>query len=156
MALAQAKCANCGTDATTRCSGCMDAPEYQLGDSPGVVYCDRDCQRKHWVNHKGHCNAMRKRKKLLRAAMILRSAILAYREMIYDIDLTKIDFHDGILYLHRNLRPPTTPARRGLFPSHLSSNIEHKQAALVINQCTAAMALLGRLARKLLLGEWIP
>lgn len=134
----------------------MNAPEYEPGDSLAVVYCGHDCQRENWPNHKAHCNAMRKRTKLLRAAMILKSALLAYREVVYDVDLTKIDFHDGILRLHQNQRSVTAPAKRGPFPSHLTTNIEHKEAALAVNQCTTAMALLGRLTRKLLAGEGFP
>ncbi|RYP59344.1 hypothetical protein DL771_010909 [Monosporascus sp. 5C6A] len=93
---------------------------------------------------------MQQRKKLLRAAMILKAALLTYREAVYDIDLTKIEFQDGVLYLYQNQRSVTARSRRGPFPSHLTTNIEHKEAALANNQCTTAMALLGRLTRKLL------
>jgi len=147
-----AQCANCGTDATMRCVGCMDAPEYQPGDSIGSVYCNRDCQKGHWSNHKAHCRALGQRKKLLRTANILKAALLTYREVVYDVDLTKIEFQDGVLCLHQNQRPITTRSKRGLFPVHLTTNIDHKEAALANNQCTTAMALLGRLTRKLLEG----
>jgi hypothetical protein len=45
---------------------------------------------------------MRQRRKLLRAANILKAALLTYREAVYDIDLTKADFQDGILHLYQN------------------------------------------------------
>jgi MYND finger len=151
-----AQCANCGTDAAMRCAGCIDAPEYQPGDPVGGVYCSRDCQRGHWSNHKAHCRTLGQRKKLLRTANILRAALLTYREVVYDIDLTKIEIQDGILYLYQNQRPITARSKRGLFPGHLTTNIEHKEAALANNQCTTAMALLGRLTRKLLNGETFP
>jgi len=150
------KCANCGADATMRCAGCIDAPEYQPGDSIGSVYCGRDCQKGHWSNHKAHCRALGQRKKLLRTANILKAALLTYREVVYDIDLTKIEFQDGVLCLYQNKRPITAQSKRGLFPGHLTTNIEHREAALANNQCTTAMALLGRLTRKLLEGETFP
>lgn len=128
----------------------MDAPEYQPGD---CVYCDPDCQKGHWSNHKAHCRALRQRKKLLRTANILKAALLTYREVVYDVDLTKIQFQDGVLCLHQNQRPITTRSKRGLFPVHLTTNIDHKEAALANNQCTTAMALLGRLTQKLLEDE---
>lgn len=139
-----------------KCAGCMDAPEYQPGDSIGSVYCNRDCQKGHWSNHKALCRALNKRKKLFRTANILKAALLTYREVIYDVDLTKVQFKDGILYLHQNQRPITARAKRGLSPDHLTTNIDHKEAALANNQCTTAMALLGRLTQKLLEGETDP
>jgi hypothetical protein len=106
-------CTNCGTDATRRCTGCMDTPEYQPGDSASVVYCGRDCQREHWSSHKAHCNAMRQRRKLLRAANILKAALLTHREAVYNIDLTKADFQDGILRLYQNPRSIVVLQRGG-------------------------------------------
>ena len=102
-----AQCANCGTNATMRCAGCIDAPEYQPSDSVGSVYCSRDCQKGHWSNHKAHCHALGQRKKLLRTANILKAAPLTYREVVYNIDLTKIEFQDRVLCLHQNQRPIT-------------------------------------------------
>jgi hypothetical protein len=134
----------------------MDAPEYQPGDSVGIVYCNRDCQQGHWSDHKAHCRALGQRKKLLRAAKILKAALLTYREVVYDVDLTKIESRDGVLYLHQNLRLDAAQSKRGPFPDHLTTNIEHKGAALANNQCTTAMALLGRLTWKLLKGETDP
>ncbi|KAH8726094.1 hypothetical protein GQ44DRAFT_614593 [Phaeosphaeriaceae sp. PMI808] len=144
------QCASCGTDATMRCAGCMDAPEYKPGDSIGSVYCSRDCQKGHWSDHKAHCRALGQRKKLFRTANILKAALLTYREVVYDVDLTRIEFQDGVLCLYQNQRSVTAQSKRGLFPAHLTTNIAHKEAALANNQCTTAMALLGRLTRKLL------
>jgi hypothetical protein len=75
---------------------------------------------------------------------------------VYDVDLTKIGFQGGVLCLNQSQRPITARSKRGLFPDHLTTNIEHKEAALANNQCTMAMALLGRLTRKLLKGETSP
>ena len=151
-----AQCESCGTDATMRCTGCMDAPEYQPGDSVSSVYCSRDCQKGHRSNHKARCRALGQRKKLLRTANILKAALLTYREVAYDIDLTNIELQNGVLCLCQNLRLITARSKRGLFPGHLTTNIEHKEAALANTQCTTTMALLGRLTRKLLEGEMFP
>jgi hypothetical protein len=66
--------------------------------------------------------------------------------MVYDLDLTKIESKDGVLWLHQI--PKTRPVRV-VFPEHLAIHPEQKEAALLVNQCTTAMALLGRLTRKL-------
>jgi hypothetical protein len=139
-----------------QCVGCMDAPEYRLGDSVGSVYCNRDCQKRNRSNHKANCRALEHRKKLLRTANLLKAALLTYREVVYDIDLIKIELQGDVLCLHQNLRSISARAKRGPFPGHLTTNIQHREAALANNQCTMAMALLGRLTRKLLKGETPP
>jgi hypothetical protein len=79
--------------------------------------------------------------------------MLAYRETVYDVDLTKIEYRDGVLYLHQNQRSVSSQSKRGPFPYHITDNLEHKEAALVKSQSTAAIALLGPLTRKLLRGK---
>lgn len=118
-----------------------------------VVYCDRDCQKKHWNDHKSRCRVMKQRKILLRTANILREALLTYREILYEIELTKIEAKDGKLYLYQNQRAVTSRVKWGPFPNHLTSNAQHREAALTVNQCTMATAILSRLTRKLLAGE---
>lgn len=154
--MAQQQCANCGKDATMKYVGCIDSPEYQSGDSVDTVYCNRDCQKGHWPDHKTHCRALGQRKNLLRTASILKVALLTYREVVYDVDLTKVELKDGTLDLHQNQRHLTARAKRGPFPDHLTTNIEHREAALTNNQCTTAIALLGHLTRKLLAGKRVP
>ena len=134
-----------------KCSGCIDAPEYQPGDAASTVYCNSNCQKAHWLGHKAHCRALKQRKKLLRTGTILKAALLTYRELFYGVDLTKMELRIGFLY--QNLRSTTTRAKRGHFPADLTTNGDYKEAALANNQCTTAMALLRRLTRKLLEGE---
>ncbi len=69
---------------------------------------------------------------------------------MFDPELAKIEFKDGILSLYQN---PAPKSAYTLFPSHLIANAEHREAALANNQCTTAMALLGPLTRKLLAGK---
>lgn len=150
---ALAKCAKCETKAKTMCLGCSHAPEYQSGDSRVVFYCSHKCQIMDWPKHKAYCKNMQRRKLLFRAALILKAAMLAYRETVYDVDLTKIEYRDGVLYLHQNQRPVSSLSKRGPFPNHITDNIDHKEAALLKSQSTAAMSLLGPLTRKLLGGK---
>jgi len=94
---------------------------------------------------------MQRRKILLRTAKLLKAALLAYKEVVYDIHVTKIE-HDedsGTLVLIH------TPNRieRHLFPSHLIRIENHKEAALLVNQCTMSISLLGPMTRGLLAGR---
>jgi hypothetical protein len=104
MEINPAECANCGMQATMRYAGCIGAPDYHPGDAIAIFYCGRDCQTKDWSDHKSHCRIMKRRQKLLRAANILQRALLTYRDILYDIDLTKIEEKDGMLYLYQNQR----------------------------------------------------
>ncbi|KAJ7769529.1 hypothetical protein B0H16DRAFT_1779247, partial [Mycena metata] len=144
---APTQCAGCGLSASSQCAGCMDAPEYERGNAIPTFYCGAKCQTSHWAIHKARCTNLKKRRRLLRVAAILRVALLTYREALFDIPLTKIELRDGVLFLHRQLFANASPRR---FPQHLTTNMAHKEAALTHNQCTLALALLGPLARKLL------
>ena len=106
------QCAECGKYATMRCVVFMNAPEYQLGQSAGSVYCDRECQKGHWSDHRARCRTLGQRKKLLRKGNILTAAMLTYPKVIDDVDLTRIQLQEGVLCLHRNLRPITTRSKR--------------------------------------------
>ncbi|RDL36170.1 uncharacterized protein BP5553_06782 [Venustampulla echinocandica] len=50
-----AKCANCGALASLRCTGCVDAPEYESGESIGIIYCNRGCQHKEAALANSQC-----------------------------------------------------------------------------------------------------
>ncbi|KAF5595445.1 beclin 1 [Fusarium subglutinans] len=81
---------------------------------------------------------------------LLKAAILAYKEVVYDIHVTRIK-HDEV---NGTLVLTHTPNRieRHPFPNHLTSIKDHKQAALLVNQCTMSISLLGPMARGLLAG----
>ncbi|RAK81395.1 zinc finger MYND domain-containing protein [Aspergillus fijiensis CBS 313.89] len=142
-------CAACGLNATLHCAGCLNPPAYLPGHTISAAYCTRACQKRHWPVHKRVCRVMAQRTKLHRAARVLKTALLTYRTTLYDIALTKIDLRDGTLYLHQEARDPGT---RVHFPEHLTTKPEEREAALCVNQCTAAMALLSGLIRGLLAG----
>ncbi|KAJ7498240.1 hypothetical protein B0H11DRAFT_1999147 [Mycena galericulata] len=149
MAPTDSECANCGIPASLRCTGCIDAPEYYEGDVIDITYCSRECQRSHWRIHKARCTHLRQRRRLLRAARILKAVLLTYRETFFDIPLSKIELRNSVLYLHRHPSQDVSPRP---FPKNLTANVAHKEAALTHNQCTLALALLGPLTRKLLAG----
>ena len=57
-------CAVCGSDASTRCSGCFS-----------VAYCKTDCQKSHWAEHKPNCQkpfALKESKKVGRYMVATR------------------------------------------------------------------------------------
>lgn len=147
-------CAHCRKPATMKCGGCIGAPQFRTDELFKAVYCDGMCQKAHWPDHKTHCKAMKQRKILFRGARLLKVAILTYREVLYDIDITRVEFSEGYLQIHQKLRSLRTRSRRGPFPSEMATKLENKEAVLAFNQCTTAMALLGRLTRKLFVSKF--
>lgn len=145
-------CTNCGADASFRCTGCLDAPEYRDGDDVGVFYCSHECQKSNWPSHKKSCNNMRRRKSLLRAVKLLKTTLLSYREVNYEYDLVKIEPRARDLILKHD------PTRMHLnkpahFPNHLTSNVEHKEAALLKHTAVTSLSVLGPMTRTLLKGK---
>ena len=119
-----------------------------------TVYYDGMCQKAHWPDHKTHCKAMKQRKILFRGARLLKVAILTYREVLYDINITRVEFSEGYLQIHQKMRSIRARGRRGPFPSEMANKLENKEAVLAFNQCTTAMALLGRLTRKFFVSKF--
>ncbi|KAJ6492278.1 hypothetical protein C8R45DRAFT_990821 [Mycena sanguinolenta] len=142
-----AQCAKCRMPASLQCTRCRDAPEYKLGDAINVVYCRPECQRNDWQAHKLRCATLGRRKKLFRAATMLKATLLTYRAAFYDIPLAKVEVYNNVLYLYRY---PSHRRFHKPFPEDVTGNVAHREAALTHNQCTLARALLGPLARTLL------
>lgn len=145
-------CTNCGLDAPLRCGGCKDAPSYHDGEELNVTYCSRECQKADWLRHKKACNNMRRRKSLLRTATLLKTTMMCYREALYDWDLIKIEPRDKALILKHDQKRPSwdNPVS---FPDHLTSNAEHKEAALLKRMALHCVSILGPMARTLLRGN---
>ena len=145
-------CANCGTEATIQCEPCMDAPEYEPGDSTSTFYCTPACQTADLRNHKTYCRIRAQRKRLLRAAIIIKAALLVYSEPSYERTIAELDRLDKVLALPYNcggsyyprldpdaFLPDPTPAQR--------------EAVLMYSLCGGlATRLVGRLTHKLLAG----
>jgi hypothetical protein len=147
-------CAHCRKPATMKCGGCIGAPQFRMDELFEAVYCDGMCQKAHWPDHKTHCKAMKQRKVLFRGARLLKVVILTYREVLYDIYITRVEFSEGYLQIHQKLRSIRTRSRRGPFPSEMATGLENKEVILALNQCTTAMALLVRLTRKLFVSKF--
>ncbi|KAI1329467.1 hypothetical protein F5Y16DRAFT_417855 [Xylariaceae sp. FL0255] len=150
-------CANCSKPLSTwQCDACSPSesksiPEYTPGDVGITYYCSLDCLEIDRLQHEPHCELRRKRQRLYRAAEVFQFVLLAYRECIFDMDITRIDYRDGELRLHR-LRPSASPRLPfGPFPPLMDSVIL-RMATLASGQCGTMLALLGRLSEFLLSG----
>jgi MYND finger protein len=149
-------CAQCGKDTTIRCSGCISGPDYVAGDALDVFPCSKSCQTQHRPTHKTYCIRIKKRKELVRAGRLLKSAFITYKEIFYEHEIIRTSLENGVLTLHVPPRAVGDSSLRGSwgpFPDDVPSNITEKEAALCFSQCTAAVAILGPMSRKLLSGK---
>ncbi|KAM0353463.1 hypothetical protein ACHAPU_001473 [Fusarium lateritium] len=142
-----ASCTNCGKDASAKCAGCLDAPEYTPGDSPDIFYCSRECQVEGWPSHKKDCNNLKQRKSLIRAVNLLKATFLAFREVMFDFHVTKIEPCSRALVVTHD---PKRHGQAARFPGHLTSNSEHKEAVLLKLPPSDSLSLLGPMTRTLL------
>ncbi|KAK1145502.1 hypothetical protein N8T08_004060 [Aspergillus melleus] len=138
--------------ASSRCSHRQEAPEPATGDMSSIFYCTKTCQTEHWPAHRAECKVRGYRKKLCRTAVILKAAFLVYRPLKFDVELSNIELRSSTLFLYDNQKNLSVPAKRSPFPEHLTTNAEHREAALCSLQCSAAFSLVCRLAYKLLVG----
>ncbi|KAF5002171.1 hypothetical protein FGRMN_547 [Fusarium graminum] len=132
---------------------CLDAPEYAPGDSADTFYCSRECQTEDWPNHKKKCNNLKRRKSLVRAVKLLKATFIAYREVMFDLHVTKIKTCGRALVVAHDRKRLGWPAG---FPGHLISNSEHKEAVLVKSMAWNSLSLLVPMTRTVLAGEeWV-
>lgn len=145
-------CANCGAEASKRCLGCIDAPEYHDGDATETVYCNPDCQRKNWPTHKPRCLQLKKRIMLSRIGYLMKAAVIAYQSCAFSVNLTAMEMRDGTLWL--TFGPFGNPGIAA-FPENLTTDENLRETALLNNQCMAALYLGAPLARHLFPGKKI-
>ena len=82
-------CAHCGNNATSVCHGCKGLPD---GDK-GVIetyYCNSECQKKAWEEHKKDCKAAKNRQALFRAAALAKKMWLVFSKANWDTDFQNV------------------------------------------------------------------
>jgi hypothetical protein len=52
------QCARCGKRATLRCASCPDIPTLDLTKNITTWYCNRDCPKIDWSEHKLVCKTI--------------------------------------------------------------------------------------------------
>lgn len=149
-------CAQCGKPATTRCGGCLHGQKYVPEDASDVLYCSKECQKKHRPDHKEYCDRILQRRKIFRAGHLLKQAFLTYKEAFYEQEIAGVEIKNGIFTV---LRPKGFHQKKGVrgtwgpFPEGVTKNDTEREAALSIEQCDTAIALTGPLCKKILQGK---
>lgn len=129
-------CVKCEKGATKSCSACREGISDTGGHVDTTWYCGTDCQKAHWSSHKVTCKAVQERKILYRAGDIAQLLFYMYREIVFDILITKVEKTDRkvLLYEGEYKENCFVPFPTALFPEE-----REKQAVLTYLACGDAI-----------------
>jgi hypothetical protein len=123
-----------------KCGGCCS----QLGNEnhASTFYCKKECQVAHWKVHKKECKAHQTRQILYRAGSLLQDMFCDYRELLFHLDIVKIEKKDDGLYLKsRNYEKFRTSSTMFYpFPEGLATTEKDRKSALTFMACRDAVA----------------
>lgn len=136
-------CANCGNLALIRCPNC------------GIhVYCGKECEASHIPTHSTICKDLELERAMIRTADTIRKAYFAFRALLFEKLITKIEERDRELVIHQdNISPGKDNRWFWNFPSHLIQNEETKEAVLCFLMGREPLAYLLDLIRYLTDGK---
>ncbi|TVY91988.1 hypothetical protein LAWI1_G002664 [Lachnellula willkommii] len=121
------------------CSRCKLSPILE-GDAPIVHYCNRDCQRADWSQHKTLCRNLQDRTTLYRVATVAQKLYYICRELTWaQYDIQSVERAENKLILHGRVSEDATwPADYKVFPSHLfpaEADRRDREATLSYRTC---------------------
>ncbi|KAL2060846.1 hypothetical protein VTL71DRAFT_8898 [Oculimacula yallundae] len=135
------ECANCKKPGKFACAQCEECPVTE-GDSPIVHYCSAKCQKDDDVKHLPTCQRLQDRLTLYRVGRIAQKLFFIYKEITWS--QLKIDAIEkrGQLVTLRGLKfeDSTWPEDYKIFPSHLVSSEEEREALLCYRACREALS----------------
>lgn len=146
------RCASCQRPASTKCSGCLDAPVYEKVSKP-TFYCNKVCQQADWDHHKSDCRRLQERKKLQRAAILLQAIYHRIRIHASTMWFDKMVVNGSKVTLH-GYRPGIVNTTRHLNPFQLSldgcKDREAIEATLTFMGCMESLMYLYHFTNDLL------
>ena len=146
-------CAHCNKPASDYCRGCSEAVDEHTIPRK-TFYCNAECQKAGWVDHKTLCNNLRRQKQLHRAAHLLQAVFYDYRMRIFDISVAKIEKKGHKLHVWEG--PYSDMQCLVPFPNHLVLDEKDKEALLSHLTCNDTLAWMYELERQLLDGIMSP
>lgn len=147
---AEHSCVQCGKEATSACGACPNSPDAETGKPNSTWYCDVQCQKGDWSNHKALCKASVARKVLYRAADTAQALFYVYREIAFDKLIVKVERMEGELRVFEGLYqdeifPP--------FPKALIKDENEKKAVLTYLACCDACGYMDVAIKTMLCGK---
>ena len=145
------ECAACGKPASRLCSGCIEGVDVD-GNLSQTVYCNVDCQKTHFPEHKTFCRHSNARKQLYRGGQLLQKAFLTFAEIGNSSMVSDVWHQDGKI----NVMFPLSVKEPGplfRFQTDLFPDEKHKQAMLAFQGCRQALGYMHELMKKVLKGK---
>lgn len=149
---ASGTCARCQRPATTRCTGCLEAPAYDECFSKPTFYCSPVCQKADWGQHKSNCKKLQARKSLGRAALLLQAIIYRIRLQASPLDFKSLRLEGSNIFLDGFQLAGSKQVLKP-FPAALDGDRSVAEAVLVYTGCTEALRYLHNFAKELLAGS---
>ncbi|PVH81728.1 hypothetical protein DL98DRAFT_571074 [Cadophora sp. DSE1049] len=146
------KCTHCAKIALKQCGGCKGSPSYVGPQTSDTFYCDPECQKANWIQHKRQCKRLQTRIRLHRAAGLLEEIMKRVRKHAYPIVFRELRFEGKHVHLD-GYQPIKRDAERQLKPAPFSltdADPRLLEAALMYMSYKEAMRYLARLAQALL------
>ncbi|KAF2752127.1 hypothetical protein M011DRAFT_391635, partial [Sporormia fimetaria CBS 119925] len=128
-------CGSCGKSTTVKCARCKD-----------VYYCNAECQKAHWKEHKRICDMDRY---IRRVGALLQDLFFAWAEQMHRDCFVRIEDTGSHLIVYDG------PHQQGSFypfPNHLVKNAKDKRMILSSQMCDEALAYFKDLVDEMLKG----
>ena len=155
--LMKGSCSVCTTSTTRRCTGCADAPRYDESPSEllNTFYCNAEHQKASWRQHKSKCQKLQARKRLHRAAQLLKEIMLKIRLYASPFHIRKIST-EGSTVTIEEYATHLNSAQQNLMPVECCPAENWAfEAGLLFRACTESMIYLNRFVGELLSGQYI-
>ena len=145
-------CVRCQRPTTLTCGGCRKAPLYDECFIEPTFYCNSECLKAGWAQHKSKCKKLQARKSLARAAMVLQAIMYRIRLHASTLRFKSLRLEGSTIFLdgyhfaesEQLLKP---------FPIPLNGDRSLAEAVLVYMGCSEAMRYLYRFAKELFNGK---
>lgn len=117
------------------CSSCGEPAAMKCGQCGVRVYCNAECQRAHWIEHKKVCKTKNLDKIMHRAGALLQKLYLAFRRITFRHQFSQIGHSGRHLTIHT--KPFTLPrVIFSPFPDSLVPNEKEKNMVLCASRCS--------------------
>ncbi|KAK3364665.1 hypothetical protein B0T25DRAFT_470953 [Lasiosphaeria hispida] len=147
------RCNRCLKVTTNNCGGCSGAPAYDKSPVRRVFYCDRNCQKADWDEHKTECRDLQSRKALRRAGIVLKAAMCQIRKNAYPLPVMAVQNGAEQITLKVSGGKGVGLAQRlHPFPAILQDDAGLLEAVLLYESSAESMVYLCNLVRALLDG----